>query len=131
LEDENKNPFYIDIRPFSFLFVKEGEWLYLRGIKQINLDKQIVFSETGRFIALPPFFSEDYEYQANYKAIYRKTNKLAHQKKESSSLTQITFSENKISTVKQLFELQGIFILNQTNIRPLQKRTKFCSKITT
>jgi hypothetical protein len=112
--------------------IKEDEWVYLRGIKQINVDKQILFGETGRVIGLPRLFAEEYEAQANYKAIYRKTNKLAQQKKESSSLTHVTFFDSKISTVKQLFELQGSFIVKfKTNTKAPPERTKSCCKATT
>lgn len=58
LTDSNRNSFYVDLKPLTPLIFTKDEWIYLRGVKQINIDKQIIFTEAGRVIQLPQMFIE-------------------------------------------------------------------------
>lgn len=60
LVDANENIFYLDIKQFKYFQLKEAEWFYIRGIKHITIDKQIILTPSGNVIRMPEIFNNDY-----------------------------------------------------------------------
>ena len=60
LVDANGNMFYLDIKQFKYVEFKEAEWFFIRGIKHVTVDKQIILTPSGNVIRMPDIFHKDY-----------------------------------------------------------------------